>query len=170
MAQMDDFVAYTSRWRTGLLVAASVAFVAIGMWMAGLMGPVPVSQRSGPLMTQVWGWVCTLFFGMCAFASAKIWWENGERLRIGRSGMRWSSWSDQTIPWSEIADVTEWHYRRSSYIILHLRNPSHFPGKGTPAITRWANRKLTGGDMGITLTGTDRKFADAMAAVAQFRP
>jgi hypothetical protein len=166
---MDDFVAYTSRWRAAFLVAVSIGFVAIGIWMAGLMGPVPVSRSAGPLMTEFWGWLTILFSGICAVAGAKLWWVNSERLRIGRSGIRWSGWSDQTIPWDEISDVTEWHYRNSKFIILHLRNPSLFPGKGFSGFAQPANRKLTGGDIGITLTGTDRKFAEATAAIAQFR-
>ena len=32
-----------------------------------------------------------------------------------------------------------------------------------------ANRALTGGDIGITLTGTNRSIKDAMAAVEYYR-
>jgi hypothetical protein len=32
-----------------------------------------------------------------------------------------------------------------------------------------ANRALTGGDISISLTGTDRKFAEALSAVERFR-
>ena len=151
------------------MVGAAIAFVGIGVWMAGLLGPVPVSRRSGPFMTELWGWCAIVFFGMCAVAGAKLWWQNSERLRIGKSGIKWAGWSDQTIPWSEISDVSEWRYRRSKFIVLHLRNPSQFPGRGFASLAQGANRKLTGGDMGITLTGTDRKFDEAMAAIARFR-
>lgn len=166
---MDDFVAHTSRWRTALIIAGSLGFVAIGIWMAGLVGPVPVSRRAGPLMTEFWGWLCILFFGMCAVAGAKLWWTNAERLRIGRSGIRWAEWCDQTIPWEEISDVTEWRYKSTKSIILHLRDPSRFRGKGLAGLAGHANRALTGGDVGITLSGTDRKFDEAMSAIATFR-
>lgn len=167
---MNDFVAHTSRWRTAFLVAGSLGFVAMGIWMTGLLGPVPVSRRAGPLMTEFWGWISILFFGLCAVAGAKLWCANSERLRINKSGIRWTGWCDQTIPWDEITDVTEWRYKSTKWIILHLRDPSRFPGKGLSGLAGRANRALAGGDVGITLTGTDRKFDEAMSAIASFRP
>ena len=167
---MDDFVAYTSRWRTGLLLVVCIAFVAAGVWMAGIAGPVPVSRRAGPLMTVIWGWITIGFFGMGVVALARAWWKNSELLRIGQLGIRWLPWSDQTIPWSEISDVTEWSYKSSRSIILHIRNPSQFPGKGTVGFFGRANRALTGGDIGFSLAGTNRKFNEALSAIAQFRP
>ena len=165
---MDDFVAYTSRWRTSLLMLGSIAFVTGGVWMSGLIAPPPVS-RGSPEMVMLWGWVTIVFFGMCAIVSAKIWWRNSEQLRIGQTGIRWSRWCDQTIPWREISDVTEWSYKGTRSIILHLRNPPLFPGRGVVGFAGRANRALTGGDIGISLAGTDRKFAEAIAAIAQFR-
>ena len=166
---MEDFVAYTSRWRTALLLVGCIAFFAIGIWMAGVIGPIPVSRRSGPLMTETWGWITIVFSGMGAFAIAKMWLENKEQLCIGHSGIKWSRWSDQTIPWKEISDVTVWSYRSTRSIILHVRNPALFPGKGIVGLAGRANRALTGGDIGITLIGTDRSFDEAISAIAQFR-
>lgn len=54
-------------------------------------------------------------------------------------------------------------------IIPHLRSPSLFPGKGAFGLMGRANRALTGGDIGISLSGTDRKFDEAMAAITKFR-
>lgn len=166
---MDDFIAHISRWRTSLYVAGSVAFVAIGVWMAGVVAPAPVSRRVSPEMVIIWGWITIVFFGMCALVTAKMWWRNSEQLRIGRAGVKWSRWCDQTIPWEEISDVTEWSYRGTRSIILHLRNPSLFPGRGMMGFAGRANRALTGGDIGISLAGTDRRFAEAMAAIVRFR-
>lgn len=121
----------------------------------------------GPVMIQFWGWCSILFCGLCAVSSAKLWWINAERLRINKSGIRWN---DQAIPWDEITNVTEWRYKGNKTIILHLRDPARFPSKGLSGLAGRANRKLTGGDIGITLTGTDRKFHEAMSAIASFRP
>lgn len=166
---MDDFVAHTSRWRTALVLAGSLGFVVIGVWMVGVIGPVPVSRRAGPLMTVFFGWIGILLFGMCAAVLAKRWWKNAERLRISRSGIRLTEWSDQTISWDEIYDVAEWRSKSTKFIILHLRDPSRFRGNGLAGLTGRANRTLTGGDVSITLSGTDRKFDEAMAAIATFR-
>ncbi len=166
---MQDFIARTSRWRTALLFAGSLVFVAIGVWMTGLAGPVPVSRRAGPLVTEFWGWVIIAFSGFCAFGCGKLWWLNNERLRIGPSGIRWAGWCDQTIPWDEISDISEWSYKGTKSIILQLRDPSRFPRRGLSAISGRANRTLTGGDIGITLSGTDRTFDEAMLAIRRFR-
>lgn len=166
---MDDFVAYTSRWRTGILFLGSLAFVVLGAWMAGLLGPPPVSGRASPVVVVTWGWIVIAFFGMCVVVSAKIWWDNHEQLRIGKLGIRWSRWSEQTIPWDEISDVTEWRYKRTRSIILHIRHPSLFPGRGILGLMGRANRALTGGDVSISLAATDRNYNEAMAAIAKFR-
>ena len=167
---MQDFVAHTSRWRTALIIVGSISFVGCGVWMAGLLGPVPASRRAGPLMLEFWGWLTLVFFGICAIVGAKAWWINAERLRINKSGIFWTGWCDQTIPWSEITNVTEWRYKSNRHFILHLRDPSRFPGKGLAGLAGRANRVLTGGDVGISLVGTDRKFDEAMSAIEMFRP
>ena len=138
--------------------------------MAGLLGPVPVSRRMDPEMTQFWGWFSILFFGLCAVAGAKLWWSNAERLHINNLGIRWVGWCDQTIPWDEITDVTEWRYKGTKSIVLHLRDPARFPRKVLRGLVDGANRALTGGDIVIMLTGTDRKFDEAMSAIVSFRP
>ena len=165
---MDDFVARTSRWRTGFLVIGSIAGVAIGIWMAGLFGPPPVSRGVGPGTDETCGWLLIVFFGMCGSVSAKIWWKNGEQLRIGKMGIIWLRWSEKIIPWGEIMDVTEWNFNRTSSIVLHIRHPNLFPGRGILGLVGRANRALTGGDISITLTGTDRTFDEAMAAISSF--
>jgi hypothetical protein len=120
-------------------------------------------------MVMVWGWITITFFGLCAVVSVKIWWVNGEQLRISSQGIRWSRWCEQTIPWDQITDVAEWRYKSTKSIILHVRDPQLYPGRGIVGWAGRANRALTGGDIGISLSGTDRSFDDAMAAIARFR-
>lgn len=166
---MTDFVAYPSRGRIALLVLAAFGFVLIGLWMAGMFGPVPASRRYSPETTVAIGWVCAVFFGACAVGWGRRLFESGEQLRIGPAGIRWARWSEQTNPWAEIRDVTVWKYRRQRAIVLHLRDPAPFPGKGMAAALVGANRRMTGGDIAISLNGTDRSFAQAIAAFARFR-
>lgn len=166
---MRDFVAYPSRLRIALLILLAVGFVVLGLWMVGRLGPVPTSRRYAPMTVLVTGWAAVVFFGLCALAGVKRLFESGEQVRIGAAGIRWVRWSDQTIPWTEIRDVTVWTYKRQRAIVLHLRDPARFPGRGPLAVLARANRALTGGDIAISLTGTDRSFAQAMAAIADFR-
>jgi hypothetical protein len=115
------------------------------------------------------GWFSVLFFGLCGIAAVKRLFDPNDQLKIGPSGVRWRPWSEHTIPWSEIVEVTIWSFKRQKAIVLHLRSPASFPGRGLAAMFAGANRKLTGGDISISLTGTDRSFEEAMSAIARFR-
>ena len=164
-----DFVAYNSRWRVALIFLGAVGFVALGLWMVGAFGEVPSSRRYSAPVTMGIGWLCILFFGLCAVTAVKKFLDDRVQLQIGPSGIVWSPWSDDLIPWSEIGDVTTWSYRRQKAIILHLNNPARFPGRWLTAKLAGANRMLTGGDVSISLTGTNQSHDDAMSAIARFR-
>lgn len=166
---MNDFVAHTSRGRTGLLALGALAFVAIGLWMGGAFGLPPVSGGFSAVKMFIVGWFSVLFFGLCFVIFIRKLFGTREQLRIGPAGIRSASWSDQTVPWSEIVNVTTWAHRRQRSIILHLRDPARFPGRGLAALLAGANRKLTGGDIAISLTGTDRSFNEAMSAIENFK-
>lgn len=168
---MEDFVAYPSRWRIVLLILGALAFVAIGFLMIGAFGEPPRSDRYSPIMMSAIGWSAIIFFGLCAFAAGKRLFETGEELRIGRNGIQCRRWSDELIPWSAISDVTIWSTRGQRFIILHLFDPPSFPRRrGALGKLAVANRVLTGGDVCISLTTTDRSFGEAMAAIEQWRP
>ena len=164
-----DFVAYPSRRRIALLVLGSTAFVAIGLWLAGAFGPAPVTTRYPVEVTIAIGWFSVAFFGLCGIGWTKRLFDTRECVRIGPAGIRWTYWSDETIPWSEIADVRTWSFKRQRSIILHLRDARRFPGRGIAAMMAGANRRMTGGDVCMTLTGTNRGFDEAMAAISRFR-
>lgn len=166
---MGEFVAHQSRWRLALFLVGALTFVGGGLWMIGAFGPAPTSNRHSPEVTSAVAWLAILFFGLCAVVIAKRLFEGGEALRIDRSGISFAAWSDQTIPWSEITDISEWSFRGQRSIILHLRDPGRFPGKGVLGFATRANRALTGGDVPISLTGTNRSFDDAVAAIARYR-
>ena len=167
---MTDFVALPSRWRRILLTLGAVAFVVIGLWMVGTFGPAPLPPRSSLETANAVGWLAIIFFGVCAVVGLKKVFETREQLRINADGIRYPHWSDSVIPWPQITDVTVWSYRGQKAAILHLRDPARFPGPGgVTGMLASASNKLTGGDVAISLTGTDRSFTDAMAAIAQYR-
>lgn len=166
---MPEFVALPSRWRIALLLLGAAAFVVVGLWMAGVFGAAPESRRYPHEMTVAIGWVCAGFFGLCGAAVTLRLFETRAQVRIGARGIHVARWSDETMPWSEIARVSEWSFRGQRSIILHLRDPKRFPGRGLSARLAAANRVLTGGDIAISLTGTDRSVDEALAAIARFR-
>ena len=166
---MDDFVAYPSRPRIVLITLGAIAFVAGGLWMGGAFGPAPSSSRYPPELVFAIGWLSVVFFGLCAVLWVRRLFDGKEQLQIGPAGIRVAHWSDQTIPWSEIVEVTTWSYRRQKAIVLRLRDRTRFPGRGLAAKFSGLNRNLTGGDITISLTGTNRRFEDALAAIDRFR-
>jgi hypothetical protein len=90
-----------------------------------------------------------------------------EVLRVSASGIRYPRWSNQTIAWSEIRDVTTWRRKRTRLIVLHLNNPEQYPRRGARALK--LNRALIGGDIGLSLDQTDRTFFEAVSAIRRFR-
>jgi hypothetical protein len=169
MLAHTDFVAYPSRSRDSLLISGAAVFIAIGCWMAGIFGPVPATSRYSEAFTVAFGWLGMLFFGACLIAGVKRLFETEEEVRIGLQGVRVRRSSDQTIPWIEITDVSTLSYKKSRTIVLHLRDPSLFPGRGLYSKLDSMNRGLTGGDIAISLTGTDRSVDEALAAIAAAR-
>lgn len=165
---MDDFVALTSRKKIALIILGCVGFVGLGLWLAGVVAPPPASSRYSSDFILMIGWSSVVFFEFCGILASIRLFNSRERLRIGADGVRSLPWSDQTIPWQEIVDVTTWTFKRQSVIVLHLRDPAQFPGRGLAALVADANRNLTGGDISISLTGTNRTFEETILAVEQF--
>ncbi|MBB3034015.1 STM3941 family protein [Alteriqipengyuania lutimaris] len=166
---MQEFVAHNSRWRLAAIFLIAAGFVALGIWFVGGFGEAPSSTRRPTTYGIAIGWLCIFFFGLCALAIAKKFFDDRPQLQIGPSGIQWCPWSDDIIPWSEISDVTSWSYNGQNTIVLHLNEPTCFPGRGLAAKLRGASRMLTGGDIAISLTGTDRGYDEAMAAIASYR-
>ena len=102
-------------------------------------------------------------------AIGRMFFETGALLSIGPQGIWWKRWSDEIIPWSEITDVTMWQHKGQKCLILHLQDQARFPGRSVMGWAGRANRALTGGNVSITLSGTDRSFDEAMAAIGYYR-
>jgi hypothetical protein len=90
------------------------------------------------------------------------------QVRINASGIYWKRCSDYTILWSDITNVSVWEFQRQKSIILTLRDPARYLSVESMGKLARANRALTGGDVAITLSGTDGRFDDAMAAIGHY--
>jgi hypothetical protein len=166
----DSFVAYTSRWQCALFAFGSLGFIIVGLWMVGAFGTAPTPTSQYPYLEILGvGWFSVIIGPLAAIKWISKLFVTAEQLRVDAVGIRYSPWSDKTIPWSEIADVTNWSRNAQKRIVLHLRHPNNFPGKGLAA--RLAS-KLTGGNgshITILMTGTDRRYDEAMSAIERYR-
>lgn len=160
---MTAFTARLSRWRILLLFGGAVLLTGVGVWLAGLLGASPAPDG-------IWaGWIGMVFFGICAASMVPMLFDTDVHIRISAQGIFWKRWNDQTIPWSEISDIRSWELSGQKMVVLKLRDPSRFPGKGIQGLLAAPNRAITGGDISLVLTGTDQSADAALAAIRQYR-
>lgn len=160
----ERFVARNAPGRIVLLLFASVGFVALGLWLAGAFGPSPKPGRE-------WlGWLCALFFALAPFKLVPRLSDRSDQMVIDRNGIFWRQWSETTIPWSAVRSVSQRSVKGQHFVCLHLKDASMFPRAGAGAWLAGLNRGLKFGDVALNVTGTDRSFADLVAAIERFSP
>lgn len=174
---MEEFAAYPKRSKLAMMLIASVSFTVFGLMLMGAFGPfqlmtggrfgTPLSPQASSVMGWILGPPVFLFGGAGSFSLLRMI-ASGAMIRIGAEGIWWKRWSDKTIPWDEIADVTTWGAGDSACIELHLRHPALYPGHGILGALAGSSRRMTGGDISVMLSGTDRRLEDAMAAIERF--
>ncbi|WP_131814189.1 STM3941 family protein [Mycolicibacterium fortuitum] len=158
---MPEFSARYSPWRLVMLTVLGVLMGAMSAWVA--------SSAEASLLHKAVGACGTLFFLGAAVLTAVRLFDRREQLSVSPEGIYYKQWSEAVIPWDEIVGVTVWKYRRQRAIILHLADPRRFPSTTLLGRVARANRRLTGGDIAISLTPMDRSFDEAMTAIEVHR-
>jgi hypothetical protein len=166
---MQDFVAYPSKGRLALLTLGALVFVLLGLWFIGAFGAGPWEGDTDADFIPLVGWISVLFFGFCLIILTRMMFDSGEQVRINARGIYWKRWSTDTIAWADIKDVGAWGTQGQRSILLTLRDRDRYTSTTLMGKLAGANRLLTGGDIAITLSGTDGRFDDAMAAIEHFR-
>lgn len=160
----DRFVARYSPGRLILLLLGAVAFVVLGAWVAGLLGPAPRPGRE-------WvGWASMLFFGLCGLVVAPRFFDDEDQIVIDRNGVLWRQWSVATIPWGAVRGWQVREVRNQRFVCLFLKDASQFPRARAGGLLAGLNRGLGFGDVALTAAGTDRKFDELLAAVERWAP
>ncbi|GAA0391685.1 hypothetical protein GCM10009093_17850 [Brevundimonas terrae] len=184
---MSEFVARTQPFKVVLGILIALGFVAIGVMMAGILDqpatpppgnatdltiyPLPASTSRYPDWLIVpMGWACIILFGGMAIIGAIRLTNPADHLRINRMGITVPSYSEHPIAWAQIAAITTWSHRGQKSLIIKLHDPSRFERKSWRRSIDSLNRSLTGGDIGLSLTGTDRTLKQALDAIEAFRP
>jgi hypothetical protein len=160
----DRFVARNSPLRLSLLLLAAIVFVALGLWVAGVFGPSPKPGR------EWFGWLAILFFGFAGVKGAQRLSDRSDQMVIDRNGIFWRQWSETTIPWSAVRSFSQRSVKGQHFVCVHLKDASMFPRSGAGAWLAGLNRGLDFGDVALNVTGTDRNFAELVAAIERYAP
>lgn len=144
-----------------MMLGFGVLLSAASLWMAQ-EAELSVLYRAVGVVGTV------LFVGLTVLVVIRFF-DRGEQLRVSSDGIYYKQWSEAVIPWDEVVSVTVWKYRRQPAIILHLADPRRFPSTTLLGRLAGANRRLTGGDIAISLTPMDRGFDDALTVIEDYR-
>lgn len=160
---MFPFVAKPSISQNLQLLGAGAALILACAWLAGLL------TTNYPTGREWIGWGGMGIFGLFTGIILVRAFDTQDMVRIGPSGIWYRDWSDDIIPWREITEVGVWRARGQKMILLSLVDPKRFPSSTLRGKAAAMDRALTGGDIAITLMGTDRSFDEAMAAIVEYR-
>ena len=178
----EAFVAHRPAWRTLLLIALSLGFVALGLWLAGVIGGTDFdADPSGKLaglsaltgaapstVAAVIGWTSVLLFGLCAVAGVRLLFQRGPMLRIDAQGVWHRGWSEAVIPWDQVRDPRLTAVQRQRFVSFDLADRARFRSTKLAGRLAGANRAFGFGDISLGVTGTDRRFDDMAVAFFAF--
>jgi hypothetical protein len=165
---MKVFSANNVRWKCGLAFLLAIVMFYVGTKLVEQWGRPPISNRDSPEFETVLGWVLVVFSLQFGVGAALRWWNNHDYVRIGPEGIRYLGWSDVTIPWSEIAEVSRRTYRRYRFVVLRLKDRQRFPRRGWMGRISWLPELFRCDSIDISLNGTDQNFDAAMSAIKFF--
>ena len=168
-AGMEDFVAYESRGTLGFVLVMAGAILIGGLWTLGAFGAAPHPPGRSDREIFVVGLCFVIFSGICGFLTFKSFLNPSEILRIGPQGVRFSKWSEETIPWSQITKVSTWRGNKQKAIVLFLQDPDRYPGSRRAEMVAADLRNYVKGDIFLNLSGTNQSFADAVTAIQRFQ-
>lgn len=154
------------------MLAGSAALVVLGVWLVGLLGVPQYIPHEHPLWySATIGWL-SIVMGAFGWLNAVRIFEPREQFRIDQNGIKWVRWSSRTIPWSEIVHVATHKNPRTGgwgkFIVLQLRDPQKFPGRGILRLLSGLNRALVGGHIHLDFVATNRSADEALTAIAYF--
>lgn len=156
------FEARASRWRLVLLLAGSLGFVALGIFLLTIDPPDLKRTLAGVAGIVVFG-----AFFLIGLARVR---DQGVEIRVDQRGIWWKRWSDDTIPWSAIERITVGEIRGQRFACLFLRYAGAYRSATLMGKLASANKAMGFGDIAINTGSTDASFADLMAAIDRFAP
>ena len=164
----DETVIPLSKSKIALLVAGSLLFVAIGVWMMGWSQTeiAMVMSFGSPLVMQLIGAASLLFFGFCGFIGVKKLFDKRPGLVLNAAGMmdNSSGISAGLIPWAEITSIEALQIEQQKLLVVKVQNPDKYVQLGG-AMRQAANKmnmKLCGSPLVISANSLEMNFAELL--------
>lgn len=158
-------------WAANLSVFRTLPIGLGAIAMAALSGAMALFADDGPLIVVV-GWIGLVLFGACAVGWLVMLATLRGRplIEVDSGGILWRRWSDAPIPWDAIAEMQTMAMQGQTFLVLRLFEPERY--RSTKMLGRLAgiNKAMGFGDIAISALGTDRSFAELVAAVQRFAP
>ncbi|MHC3128297.1 hypothetical protein OB03_13875 [Brevundimonas sp. GN22] len=182
---MEAFVARTQPLRIIAGIIIALVFAGIGLWMTGIFDK-PVSlppvidmvfhptphrpSRFPDWLIKSTGWISLVLSGGIALVGATRITNPTEHLRIDRMGILVPSFTERPIPWDQIEHIGTWSHHGQKSLVIKLRDPSRYPRAPWKRMLDSLNSELSGGEIGLSMLGTDRTLGQALDAIETFRP
>lgn len=154
---MNPLVAHAPRGRALRNLAGSILFALAGAWMA---------QSDGQPPEVHWiGWAGVVFFSVAAMAWILRAARPSELLRVDAERVRYPPGFRGLLRWQDVARAEWVAGGAGGDVILHLRD-----GLAIREVLRADPDEDAAAFVTITADGTDRSFADLVAAIRHYRP
>lgn len=179
---MNEFVAQSQPFKSILMIIGCLFFIVMGFWMSGLAGyllaangMIIADATSSSARFPVWlvkptGWVSLIFFTACAIGWTKRLFSNEAHIRINATGIAVPSKINRHIYWNEISHIKTWSGNGQTMMVFKLHDPSILQNAFWRQPLDNANRKFIGGDLVVSMTGTNRTIDQALQAIAYYQP
>lgn len=169
----DETIIKLNKWKIALLVAASCAFVAAGVWFLFVDEAAIRSGRSfrvfgnDPLIVRAFGVVAVGFFGLCGLYGVKKLFDREPGLIFNESGIidNASGVAAGFIPWSEVIGTGIFEVHNQKMLIIEVANPQKYVERGGAlrrALNK-ANYKFSGSPVSISANALDIAFPELLS-------
>lgn len=169
-----QLVVNASRSRTLLLIAAALAFVVAGFWMAGLVGDGPslFQGRSRPLVV-VLGWASVVVFGLALVFLVRRLFDPKPALVLDAQGLvdRSSASAVGRVDWAEVTEIAAQGEGPNRLIVIDVADREDLLARlpsGRRKLVQ-ASKGVTGYPVNIPVAGLSLPEDDLLAAMRRFR-
>lgn len=162
-----------SKTKIFLLTLGSIAFVALGDWLASLAPEKIVTElHKSPLFVHGIGLISIFFFGLAGIFCLRKLFDNRPGLIFNSSGIvdNSSAVAAGLIPWMDISGAETREIRNQKLLVIKLKDPQKYIERGSnlKQTLNKANYKLCGSPVAITSNTLKIGYAELLSIFNQY--